>query len=109
MSTKIKKHAAILKYLANTASPSTCKSFINTANKEMIDVLCECGLNILNGNVHLTANQRKQLNRHKNNLRCVTSKKTPLKEKKNLLQKGGFLKALLAPILGVVGSLLGSL
>jgi len=39
-------------------------------------------------------------------VRVLASKKTFLKKKRQILQKGGFLGALLPPVFGVLGSLL---
>ena len=107
MTNRVKKHGALLRYLSK-AKPSTCKSIIKTCDKELINVLCECALNVLNGNVRLNPTQRKRLVRYKNGLRAITVKKTALQKKKDLLQKGGFLQALLSPILGILGNLVGS-
>ena len=38
-------------------------------------------------------------------MRVLASKKTSLKKKRRIMQKGGFLGALLPPVLGVLGSL----
>ena len=73
----------------------------------MINSLCECCLNILKGNVSLTPTQKRRLNKHKQTLRLLARKQTSLRvKKKALTQKGGFLGALLGPIISTVGSLL---
>jgi hypothetical protein len=41
-------------------------------------------------------------------LRRLALKKTPLKEKKILIQSGGFLGALLGPIISILGNLFGN-
>ena len=50
--------------------------------------------------------QLRKLRREKHNLRRLALKKTPLKKKRKILQKGGFLGAILAPALSVLGGLL---
>ena len=106
MSQRVKKQAPLLNHLAK-AKPSAVKAIINTGDKELINVLCECALNVLNGNVRLTKSQKARLCRHKTGIREISLKKTSLKKKRETLQRGGFLRALLAPILGIIGGLLG--
>ena len=69
--------------------------------------LCECALNVLNGNIPLTPADKKKLNKYKNKLRYLTNRKlSAQKKKKTLNQKGGFLGALLTPVLSALGGLL---
>jgi len=63
--------------------------------------------------VQLSANQKTALCRNRQNLRCLSIKKTSLKKKRQIIQKGGFLGAILAPVLatlggGVLSSLFGN-
>ena len=102
---RLQKHANILQVLA-TAKPALKKAIINAGDKELIDTLCDCAQNLLKGNVTMTTRQKTCLRRHKNLLRQLTQRQS-LQAKKQLLQKGGFLGSLLAPVLGIVGSLLG--
>jgi hypothetical protein len=79
------------------------------ASPDLVNALCECSLNVLKGRVPLTTSQKKQLTRHKRDLRELARKGTSLKKKKQILQKGGFLGLLLKPALGLLGGLLGKL
>ena len=74
---------------------------------EFTKCICECVKNVLVGNVKLTPEHKRKLKRHKHSLRKLTSKKTSQKEKKRLVQSGGFLGALLGPIVKVLGGLFG--
>ena len=107
MSNRIKKHAPMFVHLAK-AKPQTVKSIIKTCDKELMNVLCECGLNVLYGKVPISKTQRNRLYRFKGKLRELTKKRVSAKKKKTILQQGGFLGALLSPILGILGNLLGS-
>ena len=71
--------------------------------------VCECADTILRGNVPLTKLQKEKLKRNKAELRALTKKSVSLKQKKAILQKGGFLGSLLAPIASVVAPLLSTL
>jgi len=62
--------------------------------------------NVIKGNVPLTSRQMTNLRRKRHDLRALSKRKTSLKAKRKILQKGGFLTALLPPVLAVLGSLL---
>jgi len=101
MSARVRRHADTLAFLSR-AKPSTCKAIINAADKDLVHCLCECAHNLLKGTVQLTKAQKTKLSRHKQGLRDVSKKTTSLKRKQQILQKGGFLPALLAPLLAPV-------
>jgi len=52
------------------------------------------------------SHQKTNLRRRKNDLRAVSSKNKSLRQKRTILQNGGFLSVLLLPLLGILGSLL---
>ena len=115
MSARVRKHADLLKVLAK-AKPATCKAILKTADKSLIHCLCECAHNVLKGNVTLSKAQKARLTRYKQDLRAIAKKTTSQKRKQKVLQKGGFLPALLAPLLApliaplaskAIGKLLG--
>jgi hypothetical protein len=97
MSARLKKHALLLKVLAE-AQPHMCKAIIREGDRELITCLCECAKNILNGNVPLKKSHLKRLQRYRKDVRTIVKKRTSKHKKKKILQKGGFLSALLAPI-----------
>jgi hypothetical protein len=66
-------------------------------------------LNVIKGNVPLNKRQLSKLRRKKRNLRQLVSKKTPLTKKRKILQKGGFIGGLLAPVLSLLAPVVGSL
>jgi len=63
-------------------------------------------MNVIKGYVPLTKRQMTNLRRKRYDLRSLSKRKTPLRTKRKILQKGGFLGALLPPVLAVLGSLL---
>lgn len=93
----MRKQAATLCMLCH-AKPRLRKAIIEAADKDLILCLCECALNVLKGNVTLTNAQLKKLKQYKQHLRKLIEKKLALKKKKEVIQKGGFLPALLAPL-----------
>lgn len=106
MSASLNKHGEILKFLGR-AKPNTVKPIIKAASPELVRALCECCHNVLKGNVRVTPAQKKRLSRHKRNLRALVQRKTSLKKRKQILQEGGFIGALLGPVLSVLKGVLG--
>lgn len=109
MSTLIKRNAPLLKLLSKS-KPHAVRAIIKDSDKSLVNSLCECALNVLEGRVKLSPTQKKKLKKHKKILRALAyHRKLSLSAKKKHIQKGGFLGALLKPVLGVLGGLLGGL
>ena len=105
---RLKRNFDFLKVLQK-ASPKQRKALLENSSGDLILCIAEVVQNILLGNVKLSKAQKSKLQKYKSVLRTVASKKTKTTNKKKLLvQKGGFLSALLAPAIGIIGSLLGS-
>jgi hypothetical protein len=105
MSQRLKRFAPYLKLL-DKASPKVRKSMLkNNCSNELLHCICECTKNILKGNVPLSPAQKKQLSRRKQLMRKLTLKKTSLQSKRKIVQTGGFLGAILGPIIQVLGGL----
>jgi len=84
------------------------KTLLERAPDEVIRLLGKCALNILSGKVVLTKKQKVALRPHKKALHQLA--RGPVKQKKKILQKGGFLPPLLLPILGpILGAATGAL
>ena len=97
----MEKHADTLSVLSKV-KPAMCRAIIREADRDLMDCLCECSHNILIGNVPMTTAQKAKLTPYKEDLRAVAKKSTSQKEKKEIIQKGGFLPALLAPLLAPI-------
>lgn len=86
---------------------------VKSASSDLIKCLCECSMNILKGNVPISPAHKRRLSRHKKDLRFLAKRGNKIQSKKRVLQKGGLLPALLAPLLGAalpaVTGLIGSL
>lgn len=89
------------------AKPAVIKAVLKGASPDLVQALSECSLNVLKGNVRLTPAQKRSLCKYKLSLRSLAKKGVSIKKKKEILQKGGFIGALLKPVLGVLGSVLG--
>ena len=92
----VKKNKYVLRILAE-GDPKAIKYIIRGA-----DCFVDCAHNILEGNIPLGLKEKKRLAKYKEQLRTLRKKNTSDRKKKQILQKGGFLPALLAPILGTV-------
>ena len=110
MSARLKRNFDLLKVL-NKASPKQRQAILDTSKNDLIQCIAEIIQNLLQGNVKLSTVQKSKLKKYKSVLRTIANKKTKIADKKKLLlvQKGGFLSALLAPAIGVIGSLLGNI
>lgn len=107
MSARLKRNFHILQLLQK-ANPKYRKAILKEAPSDLILCICEAIDNVLQGTVKLTPIQRKKLGRYKSMLRSLSVKRSGVKKKRELLvQKGGFLPAILAPIISVAGALLG--
>jgi hypothetical protein len=94
--------------LLHDCSPHARKSLLNKhCSSEFINCICECAQNVLHGNVDLSEMHKRALKRHRKLLHKLVLKRTSLKNKKKIVQTGGFLGALLGPIVKVLGGLLG--
>ncbi len=107
MSKRLAKNIDYLRVLCKSNKRQR-DGILKGADKELVYTICECIDNCLNGNVKLTGNQVAKLKRKKAVLRRLRDKKVSVTQKKKLLvQHGGFLSALLAPVIGIAGSLIG--
>jgi hypothetical protein len=98
-------HAAILKVLARS-KPKILARQIKLLSPQVIRAIKDISKNVIKGSVRLSKSQKQKLRAHKKLLSELALKKTSLKRSKNILQKGGFLGALLAPLIGVFSKLL---
>jgi hypothetical protein len=89
--------------------PQGRKKFFKTCSKDCVIKICECIRNVLNTNLPIAPAHLKKLSRYKQTLRTLAVKRTSLVKRKRLLQRGGFLAALIPSIIPAIASLLGSL
>ena len=102
MSRRVERHLHTLQTLAH-ASASVRKSVINNASKDLVLALVECARNVVQGRVALTAGEFKRLRRYNQQLKRLLKASSTEKSKRGVLvQNGGFLGALLRPILGLL-------
>ena len=105
MSARIKKYLPVLKRIRRLGDKAK-REYVRKCDREFVDCVSECAKNVIKGNVPLNGPQMSKLRRKRHDLRALSKKKTSLRAKRKILQKGGFLTALLPPVLSVLGSLL---
>ena len=99
MSGRMKKQALFLQVLIKTKNAKLRKAILEHADPELIQALCECAHNILQGNVQMTPLEKTRLRKYKSKLRLIACTNVSVKQKRlKLQQTGGFLPALLAPL-----------
>lgn len=100
---QVLNNADLLKALVKL-KPKQRVAFLKTADKDLVQCLCGCALNVLKGQVPVNTSQRKKLSPYKRLLRRLVLKKGGWKSKKKvLIQKGGnFIPLLLGPVISAV-------
>jgi hypothetical protein len=83
-------------------------SIIQKANKDLIYTICECVLNFLNGNLHISSYKIEKLRPYKCALRKLIKKSKLSDKKKILIQKGGFLNILIPSVISALSSIITS-
>src|SRR5215469_2539513 len=103
---RIKSNYHALQVL-KTANPKLRKAIIANCKNDLVNVINECALNLLRGNVKLTGCQKKKLCKHRGLLRRLADRRVPLSAKKKaIVQRGGFLLPLLGAVLPTIASLI---
>jgi hypothetical protein len=105
MSDRLKRNALILKKLIKAKEKDRKKILDTCCDRDFITCVSECCKNLFKGKVRLTPSQKRNLSRRIQLMRQVVLKSTPLYKKRKIIQKGGFLGALLAPLASLIGGL----
>ena len=94
-----------LKALCGAKTSARRKRLVERGGARMQRLLRNTAYNILKGNVPTTRAQLRRLKRYKAGVRALAGKQLSPTRRRALTQKGGFLSALLAPLLTrVVGN-----
>ena len=105
---KIKEKLPELTYLSK-CSPKIRKFILQNGDKKLILAIRECLFNFLKGNLKLDENKFKKLKKYKNSIRLLVGNKNCLKKnKKILVQRGGFLQFLLPVAVDIIGNLVAN-
>ena len=105
---KIKKNSRLLKVIS-TSKKKLRDSIIKGSDKEFIYCICECVLNLMNGNLNIDKNTYYKLKPYKNTFKKLL-KKSQLKDKKRIIiQKGGFLQYLIPAVITSISTIVTEL
>ena len=86
--------------MLKTAIPKLRKAIISNCNKNLLNSISECVLNVLNGNIQLSNFAKRKFKKHKSTLCSLADKRLPLTAKKRIIiQRGGFLLPLFTILL----------
>lgn len=104
---RLEAHKHMLHVLKN-CKPCIRKNILQNGSGDLIKTLCEVCLNVLNGNAKISKNSKNNIRKYKKVLRQLAKPNDRLSSKRKILiQKGGFLPALLTAVLsGIVGKLI---
>lgn len=110
---RIQRNVNNLERLAKAKS-HTRRRTISDASHDLIMALVDAARSLLKGHLSLTPRQLSAAKRHRRSLEKLAKQGTSLREKKRTLQTGGFIGALLGPLLKqiavpVLGGLLGGI
>ena len=88
------------------ARPKLRRAIIANSDKELLNSVCECVLNILRVNDKLSDCKKRKLRKFRSQLRTVVDKHVPLARKKLMIHRGGFLVPLLTAVLPTLTTLI---
>ena len=83
---RVEQNVDFLKILSKCKS-NMRKVILSNADKDLINNICECVHNCLNGNIELHNEIKTKLKRHKNDLRNLVGRNKSLKIKKKILSQ----------------------
>jgi len=99
---RVFENAAFLRLL-HDASAKQRSQLIKTASKDQVLSVCECVFNVIKKNIIPSPSQTAKLRTKRKVAYMIADKSVPLSEKRIILeQNGGFIPALIAPLIGTV-------
>ena len=103
----LKSQLDLLKILARPKSKYR-KLIIQSADKKLVQAICECIHNVLKGNINISESEKKRLKSYRSVLHELIKKSTLKTKKKILIQRGGFLEVLLPAVISGIASIISS-
>lgn len=107
-SERLKRNRAVLEML-NKLSKKVQRGVIPHLTRDTVLALVECAKNIISRNVAISPSQLRWMRRNEKEVRKFVDNKTPQTRRVKILQKGGFLSAILGPVVKILGGLLGGI
>jgi len=97
----LREHVALLQMLQEAREPVR-RQYLSCCSRGVCNAMSEVADNLLKGNIPLTNSQLELLRPSAKELETLAKKKTSLTKKRQILQKGGFIGALLGPAVGLL-------
>ena len=105
---KLKPTLPMLKMI-HEAKDGTRRNVMSCCSRDICEAMTEIAKNMLKGNIPLTETQYSTLRRYVRDMELLADKKSTLRDKRQTLQKGGFLGALLGPALKILSPVVGTI
>lgn len=87
-------------YQENKSKYKQRTQLLKIADKSLVTAICECALNILNGNVPLTRTEKDKLYKERKHLRTLAKSRVSWKSKRsNILKKEEVIPLIIKPVL----------
>ena len=102
LSARMRRNGSLLHELSRT-SDLVRNTILSTARKDLIETLVECAQNLIKGNVPMSKQHFKEFKKRMADVRQFVHGARNLKQRKKILQKGGFLGLLIKPLLKLLG------
>ncbi len=106
MSRLILRNAKAIETIARTRSQRRRKEIAKQASKDLVNAFSEGALNVVKGKVPLSKKRYNSLKRYKKQLETLSSRRSSLKSRKAVLQRGGFLGLLASVLVPTIASLI---
>jgi hypothetical protein len=103
---RLKRNIDYLKVLS-IAKPKQRKAIISTADSDLIACLCECALNLLNGNLTITDKNLAKLKRYKKPIRQLVDKSVSKADKRVILEQRWIFTCITSTRVRYCGSVIG--
>ena len=82
-----------------------CNRIIDEGGMELVNCICDCVFNVLQGNIPINDEEKERLRQHRHCSRKLVNEKTSHRRRKQLIQEGGFLGSFIPILVGLVGKL----
>jgi hypothetical protein len=100
---KSNHNAQVLK----ATKPKLRKAILSNCDRELVNSICECILNVLRGNTKFSDCAKRKIRKHRATLQKVADRHVSLSAKKRaIVQRGGILLPLLGAVLPTLASLI---
>lgn len=106
MTKRIIKNLELIKTL-HQCNPAEKKQLLKVARPELVNAICDCVHNVLQGKVNISNHHKRRLKAKKNILRQLVDRKSKSIQRKRILTQhgAGFLDSILGPVLKTLAGL----